>query len=84
VGGEGMKVVYRTDTVEIKKLMIERGIKTILQLSAQTGINRNTLSQILNGEIQPSADAMRKLVSVLVIPPEKAGLIFFNPNLRIA
>ncbi|WP_370872343.1 helix-turn-helix domain-containing protein [Paenibacillus zeirhizosphaerae] len=64
--------------------MIDNGISTIIQLSSSTGISRNTLSQVLNGQIQPSASVMQKLVESLKIPPERAGLIFFNPNLRIA
>ncbi|RKN75090.1 XRE family transcriptional regulator [Paenibacillus ginsengarvi] len=65
-------------------MMVEKGISTTIQLSSLTGVNRNTLSQVLRGEIQPSAEAMRKLVSVLEIPPEHAGEIFFSPNLRNA
>ncbi|WP_270167497.1 helix-turn-helix domain-containing protein [Paenibacillus sp. SYP-B4298] len=79
-----MKTTYKTDSRELKKIMIDRGISTIVQLSAVTGVNRNTLSNILNGESQPSAEVMRKLVAALEIPPEQAGRIFFNPNLRIA
>lgn len=71
-----MARTYRTDNIEIRKLMIEKGIDTIVDLSEKTGINRNTLSKVVNGEIQPSSDVMDKLVSVLDIPPEKAGYIF--------
>lgn len=79
-----MENSYTTDTVELKKMMVEKGISTIGQLSTMTKINRNTLSQILSGMIQPSAEAMRKLVFALEIPPEKAGMIFFKLNLRSA
>ncbi|WP_312151050.1 helix-turn-helix domain-containing protein [Paenibacillus odorifer] len=79
-----MKIIYKTDTLALKKLMIENGISTIIQLSSLTRISRNTLSQVLNGQIQPSATVMHKLVEVLKITPEQAGLIFFNPNLRVA
>lgn len=71
-----MARTYRTDNIEIRKLMIEKGIDTIVDLSEKTGINRNTLSKVVNGEIQPSSDVMDKLVSVLDIPPEKAEYIF--------
>lgn len=79
-----MKIIYKTDTLALKKLMIENDISTIIHLSSLTGISRNTLSQVLNGQIQPSAAVMHKLVESLKITPEQAGLIFFNPNLRIA
>lgn len=72
---------YKTDTKTLKKIMVDKEIPTILQLSSESGINRNTLSDILSGEIQPSAIAMKKLVSALAIPSEEAGRIFFNPDL---
>lgn len=75
---------YKTDTVELKKLMVEKNIKTILELSEKTGINRNTLGRILDGTIQPSSDAMDRLVYTLEIQPEKAGRIFFMIDLRTA
>ena len=75
---------YKTDVIALKKKMIDRNISTLIALSEATGINRNTLSGVMNGKIQPSAEVMRKLVAVLEIPPEEAGKIFFSPNLRIA
>lgn len=77
-----MASIYKTDVKEIKKIMIDRGINTMTELSEKSGINRNTLSQVLNGESQPSSDVMDKLVSALKIEPEKAGHIFFSLNLR--
>lgn len=75
---------YRTDTVALKKAMVDVGIKTTIQLSKQTGINRNTLSLILRGIVQPSAEVMDRLVDVLKIDPEAAGRIFFGTDLRTA
>ncbi len=77
-----MASIYKTDTMALKKMMVENEIETIVALSEKCGINRNTLSQVLNGNIQPSADVMDRLVSALQIPPEKAGRIFFMLNLR--
>ena len=74
--------IYRTDTNEIKKIMIDRDIKSITELSEKSGIGRNTLAKVLNGQIQPSSDTMEKLVYTLKIPPEKAGKIFFMHTLR--
>lgn len=76
-----MATEYKTDTKSLKKLMVDKEIPTILQLSSESGINRNTLSDILNGDIQPSAIAMKKLVSALDIPSEEAGRIFFSSDL---
>ena len=70
-----MAEIYKTDYIEIKKIMAEKEIKTIKELAEKTGINRNTLSNILNGKVQPSSDVMEKLVFSLEIPPERA--VFF-------
>lgn len=75
--------IYRTDTNEIKKIMIDRDIRSITELSEKSGIGRNTLAKVLNGQIQPSSDTMEKLVYTLKIPPEKAGKIFFMHTLRV-
>ena len=69
----------KTDTIALKKYMVEKGYKTIVSLSRDCGVNRNTLGKILDGEEQPSADVMTRLVSVLDIPAGEAGTIFFSP-----
>lgn len=74
----------KTNTTELRKLMAEKGIITVLELSEITGINRRTLGKVLRGEIQPSADVMYKLAEGLEISPEIAGKIFFAEDLRIA
>lgn len=79
-----MAELYKTDYIEIKKIMVEKGIKTVKELSEKTGISRNTLSTVLSGKTQPSSDVMEKLVFFLEIPPETAGRIFFSINLRTA
>lgn len=79
-----MKRIFKTDHIELKKIMAEKEIKTIKELSERSGINRNTLAQIVNGEKQPSSDVMEKLVITLEIEPERAGKIFFSHILRSA
>ncbi|MCH5340090.1 MAG: helix-turn-helix transcriptional regulator [Acetatifactor sp.] len=76
--------IYKTDTMAIKKRMIEKGIKTITELSDITGVNRNTLSKVLSGKSQPSSDVMEKLVYNLDFTPQEAGPIFFKLDLRRA
>ena len=71
-----------TDTVAIKKIMAERGFKTISSLADKSGINRNTLGKVIDGKAQPSSDTMFRLVDTLGIPAAKAGEIFFAANLR--
>ncbi len=72
---------YITDVSELKKIMIDRKIESILELSDCTGISRNTLGSILNGKMQPSAPAMKKLISALEIDSKKAGEVFFKNKL---
>lgn len=76
--------IYKTDTVAIKKRMVEKNIKTIKELSECTGVNRNTLSKVLSGESQPSSEVMEKLVFSLDFTPQEAGPIFFMRDLRRA
>ena len=71
-----------TDTVAIKKIMAERGFKTISSLADKSGITRNTLGKVIDGKAQPSSDTMFRLVDTLGISAAKAGEIFFAVNLR--
>lgn len=73
---------YETDVVELRKIMAEKGINTIVGLSELTGVNRNTLGKVLDGTVQPSSEVMDRLVSGLEIEPERAGYIFFKLYLR--
>jgi transcriptional regulator with XRE-family HTH domain len=77
-----MPNTYKTDTKALRKLMVEKDINTITELSEKTGLSRDTISRVLRGRKQPSAHVMDRLVSVLEICPEKAGTIFFNHDLR--
>lgn len=73
---------YKVDVVELKKIMVEQKLDKIIDLSAASMVDRNTLSKILNEDIKPSTTVIEKLMSALHIPPERAGAIFFSLNLR--
>lgn len=73
---------YKVDIVELKKIMVEQNLDKIIDLSIASTVDRNTLSKIINGDAKPSTTVIEKLMSTLHIPPEKAGAIFFSPNLR--
>ena len=75
---------YSVNTVELKKLMIEKGIETISELSEKSGVGRDTCSGVVNGKIRPSTAVMEKIMIALEMKPVDAGLIFFKPNLRNA
>ena len=77
-----MARLYKTDVIELKKAMIEAGLDKIIDFAEASGVDRNTISKILSGEIQPSSNVMERFVVALRLPPERAGRIFFNPNLR--
>lgn len=67
---------YRVDVVALKKIMVEQNLDKIVDLSAASTVDRNTLSKIISEDIKPSTTVIEKLMSALHIPPEKAGTIF--------
>jgi len=77
-----MRKFYQTDIIALKKKAVENKLEKITALSIATGINRNTLGEILSGKSQPTATVMEKLIVALKMTPEEAGYIFFKPNLR--
>ena len=77
-----MDYEYNVNGNEIKKIMIDKDIKSITEFSRKSGVNRNTLSKVLNNESRPSSDVMFKIAITLELTPEMAGTIFFTPNLR--
>lgn len=77
-----LKSQYRVDVIELKKIMVEKGLDKIVDLSSASTVDRNTLSKILAEEIKPSTTVIEKLMTALDIPSEKAGVIFFAKILR--
>lgn len=73
---------YKVNIVELKKIMVEQKLEKIIDLSAASTVDRNTLSKVINGEVKPSTTVIEKLMSALQIPPERAGAIFFSLDLR--
>ena len=73
---------YKVDIVELKKIMVEKKLEKIIDLSSASTVDRNTLSKVLNGDVKPSTTVIEKLMATLQIPPERAGAIFFGMNLR--
>lgn len=78
----GLTQKYRVDVVELKKIMVEQNLDKIVDLSAASTVDRNTLSKIISEDIKPSTTVIEKLMSALHIPPERAGTIFFSQNLH--
>lgn len=78
-----MKRHFKTDIKTIRILMVKKDFDTIGKFAEASGVDRNTVSKILNGEIQPSSLAMDRIVSCLEIKPEVAGMIFFGQKLAL-
>ena len=72
---------YVVDTDAIKIIMIKKKIKSQMELSRQSGINRNVLSNVLNNKKYPSSTVMNKLISTLDIDQDAVGKIFFAQKL---
>ena len=73
---------YKVDNNALKKVLVDKNIKTIQGLSDISGVNRNTCAQVLGGEIYPSSDVMARLANALGLGSEEAGKIFFAQDLR--
>lgn len=73
--------MYEVDTRELKIAMAEAGMDTIEKFSKASGVNRNTLSGVVNGQIYPSSIVMSKIANTLKMTGERAGRIFFKRKL---
>ena len=73
--------MFSVDTKELRKAMIDAGINTTSELSEKSGVNRNTLGDILNEKIFPSSDVMSRIAEALKLSGEDAGRIFFSRKL---
>lgn len=73
--------MHTVDTKALRRAMVDKNITTIEQLSRETGVNRNTLAGVLNGESYPSSSVMSRLVDGLGLDGEDAGRIFFASEL---
>ena len=70
------------DVIALKRLMTEKGFRSVGLLADMSGIGRTALGKILDGKMQPSTDTMFKLMDALGIPESEAGQIFFASDLR--
>ena len=68
----------KVDTKAIKIKMVELGIKNYVDMSKRTGLDRITVSNVINGKSNPSPETIDALYKVLELTPEEAGRIFFK------
>lgn len=74
-GDNGMK--FYVDEMEFRKSMLEKGYKTIEALSADCGVNRNTIGETLSGKSRPSSTVIEKIAATLELSGADIGRIFF-------
>ena len=74
-------MAYNVDVKELRKAMIDAKITTITGLADAAGVDRNTISAVLNGKAKPSAPVIEKISNALFLSGEDIGRIFFNQNL---
>ena len=73
--------MYYIDIKELKKAMIDAELDNITKLAEKSGVDRNTISFLLNGKTLPTSEVMRKIATALDLPSERAGRIFFAKEL---
>jgi transcriptional regulator with XRE-family HTH domain len=74
-------VIYKVNTIELRKAMIEKNITTIEGLAKEAGVDRNTIGGILNGKTKPTSTIIEKIASALDLDGPDIGRIFFSRNL---
>ena len=72
---------YTVDTTALQKAMIDANIRTYTELSEKTGVNRNTIADIVKGESKPSTIVIEKISKALNLESAEVGRIFFNSQL---
>ncbi len=72
---------YTVDTQELRKAMIDAKLVTVVSLAEASGVDRNTISAVLNGKTKPSAPVIERLAAVLSLTGEDIGRIFFKEKL---
>ena len=63
------------------KRQIDADLDNIQKLSDCSGVNRNTIADVVNGKTYPSSDVMQRIAIALHLPYERAGFIFFAKQL---
>ena len=74
-------MIYRVDTIKLKLAMVKAGYNRITDLADVSHVNRNTIADILYGDVYPSIIVMQKLIDALHLTPDEAQEIFFAPKL---
>ena len=74
-------MTYQVDTIALRKAMLDKEFTTIEALSNASGVNRNTVGDILNGKIRPTSTVIEKISMTLELDGSAIGRIFFSQKL---
>ena len=74
-------MTYKVDSKELRKAMINSGFTTIEDLANASGVNRNTISAVLNGETRPTSTIIDRLSVAMELSGTDIGRIFFSQEL---
>ena len=70
-------MIYRVDTIKLKLAMGKAGYNRITDLADASHVSRNTIADILYGDVYPSIIVMQKLIVAQHLTPAEAQEIFF-------
>lgn len=73
--------MYVVDTKALKKAMIDADIESIIDFSEKAHLDRNTVSDVVNGRIYPSSGVIKKMAATLNLASDMCGNIFFAQEL---
>lgn len=74
--------MYRIDTVELRKCMIDSDIENVSDLARKAGLSRNNVADVVNGNSLPNIVTIYAIAGVLKATPERLGRIFFAPGVE--
>ena len=75
---------FDVDVIALNDIARHAGDKTNTAVSKRLKMNRNTVSNVMNGRERPSSTFMFAFVSAYSLESETAGRVFFKRNLPVA
>jgi len=70
--------MYEVDCKELRKLMIDHDIDSIVTFAEKTGIDRGTIAKVLDGKMLPTYRVIESLAKVFKMDSQQIGSIFFK------
>ena len=74
-------MAYEVDLKGLRKAMVDKDLNTIEDMCVASGINRNTVSDVLHGRAYPSSSVMARMGTALGLSGDEMGRIFFKEKL---